>query len=170
MRYCCGMETPLSLAAILSSLEKQISDHREREAFHAEREAFHRERRAEHAAELEQLEKSFQSLRASAEHAARLAARLPQEPPPPADDLPLGRKVPISQLVQRVVALKGPQEPFGPVDLAAEINQRYGPRLKLKKDYDPRQVSVILRWMAKTGRIVRTQKGRPWNQSQYVRA
>jgi hypothetical protein len=163
------METPLSLSAILSSLEKQISDHREREAFHAEREAFHRERRAEHTAELEQLEKSFQSLRASAEHAAKLAARLPQEPPPPADDLPVGRKVSISHLVQQVIERKGPQEPFGPVDVAAEINQRYGPSLKLKKDYDPRQISVVLRWMAKRGRIVRAQKGRPWSGSQYVR-
>jgi chromosome segregation ATPase len=163
------MEAPLSLSAILASLQKQISEHREREAFHAEREAFHRGRRAEHAAELEQLEKSFQSLQASAEHAAKLAARLPQEPPPPSDDLPVGRKVSISQLVQKVIERKGLQEAFGPVDVAAEINQRFGPRLKLKKDYDPRQVSVVLRWMAKTGRIARTQKGRPWNQSRYVR-
>ena len=164
------METPLSLSAILSSLQKQISEHREREAFHAEREAFHRDRRAEHAAELEQLEKSFETLKATAEQAAKLAARLPQEAPPPSDDLPVGRKVPISQLVQKVVERKGPQESFGPVDVAAEIKQRYGPKLKLKKDYDPRQVSVVLRWMAKTGRIARTEKGRPWNGSQYVRA
>jgi hypothetical protein len=163
------MATPLSLSSILSSLQKQISEHREREAFHAEREVFHRDRRAEHAAELEQLQKSFESLQASAEQAARLADRLPQEPPPPSDDLPLGRKVSISYLVQKVVERKGPQEPFGPVDIATEINQRYGPSLKLKKDYDPRQVSVVLRWMAKTGRIARTEKGRPWNGSQYVR-
>jgi chromosome segregation ATPase len=163
------METPLSLSAILSSLQQQISEHREREAFHAEREAFHRDRRAEHAAELEQLEKSFETLKATAEQAAKLAARLPQEPPPPSDDLPVGRKMPISQLVQRVIERKGLQEPFGPVDVAAEINQRYGPRLKLKKAYDPRQVSVVLRWMAKTGRIARTEKGRPWSGSQYVK-
>jgi hypothetical protein len=45
------------------------------------------------------------------------------------------------------------------LDITAEINQRFGPRLKLKKDYDPRQVSVVLRWMAKRGRIARTEKG-----------
>ena len=164
------METPLSLSAILLSLEKQISEHREREAFHAEREAFHRERRAEHAAELEQLQKSYETLKASAEQAAKLAARLPQEPPPPSDDdLPVGRKVSISHLVQKVVERKGPQEAFGPVDIANEINERYGPRLKRKKDYDPRQVSVVLRWMAKTGRIDRTEKGRPWSGAQYVK-
>lgn len=162
------METPLSLSAILSSLQTQIAEHREREAFHAEREAFHRDRRAEHAAELAQLEKSFESLKASAEAAAKLAARLPQAPPPPSDDLPVGSKVSISYLVNRVIERKAPQEAFGPVDVAAEINQRFAPRLK--KEYDARQVSVVLRWMAKRGRIARTSKGRPWNQSQYVRA
>ena len=81
----------------------------------------------------------------------------------------MGRKVSISQLVQKVVERKGPQEAFGPVDVAAEINQRYGPLLQRKKDYDPRQVSVVLRWMAKTGRVVRTEKGRPWNGAQYVK-
>lgn len=163
------METPLSLSAILSSLQTQISQHQEREAFHAEREVFHRDRRAEHAAELEQLQKSFESLSSSAEHAAKLAARLPQELPPPLEDLPVGRKLSISYLVQRVIERRGPQEAFGPVDIAAEINQRFGPRLQLKKAYDPRQVSVVLRWLVKTGRIVRTEQGRPWNQSRYVR-
>ncbi len=163
------METPLSLSTILSSLQKQISQHQEREAFHAEQEAFHRDRRAEHAAELEQLRKSYESLRTSAEQAAKLAVRIPHEPSPPSDDLPVGRKLSVSYLVQRVIERKGPQEAFGPVDVAAEINQRFGPRLQLKKAYDPRQVSVVLRWMAKTGRIVRTETGRPWNQSQYVR-
>src|SRR5947199_8351287 len=100
------METPLSLSAILSSLQTQIAEHREREAFHAGREAFHRDRRAEHAAELEQLVKSFEGLKASAEHAAKLAARLPQEPPPPSDDLPVGRKLSISYLVGRVIERK----------------------------------------------------------------
>lgn len=164
------METPTSLSTILSSLQQQIAQHREREAFHAEREAFHRDRRAEHAAELAELVKSFESLEASAEHAAKLAARLPQAPPPPSDDLPVGRKLSISYLVNRVIEGKSPQEAFGPVDVAAEINRRFTPRLNQKKDYDARQVSVVLRWMVKTGRIVRTQKGRPWNQSTYVRA
>src|SRR5436309_14505562 len=102
------METPLSLSAILLSLEKQISEHQEREAFHAEREAFHRDRRAEHAAELEQPLKSFETLKASAEHAAKLAVRLPQEPPPPPDDLPVGRKVPIRQPGPKGNRRKGP--------------------------------------------------------------
>src|SRR3954454_2268100 len=99
------METPLSLSAILSSLQQQISEHREKEAFHAEREAFHRDRRGEHAAELEQLVKSFEGLKSSAETAAKLAARLPQAPPPPPDDLPVGRKVSISALVARAERL-----------------------------------------------------------------
>lgn len=164
------MEPTIPLSAILASLQQQIAQHRERESFHAEREAFHRDRRAEHAAELAELVKSFESLKASAEHAAKLAARLPQALPPPSADLPVGRKLSISYLVNRVVETKAPGEAFGPVDVAAEINRRFTPRLNRKKGYDPRQVSVVLRWMAKTGRIARAQKGRPRHQSTYVRA
>jgi hypothetical protein len=49
------METRLSLASILSSLEAQIAHPRGQESLHAERETFLRGRRAQHAAELEQL-------------------------------------------------------------------------------------------------------------------
>ena len=161
------MDAPLSLSAILASLQTQIAQHREREAFHAEREAFHRERRAEHAAELEQLVQSFESLKTSAENAARLAARLPPAPPPPSDDLPAGRKPSISYLTARAIEGKAPGETFGPVDIAAEINQRFA--AQLKREVDARQVSVVLRWMAKTGRIVRTKKGHQRKQSKYSR-
>jgi hypothetical protein len=64
--------------------------------------------------------------------------------------------------------VKGPQEAFGPVDLAAEINRRFAGRLGWK--VDARQVSVVLRWMAGTGRVVRTGRGRQKRQSKYVRA
>src|SRR4051794_38979730 len=111
------MDEHLPLSAILSSLQTQIAQHREREAFHAEREAFHRDRRVERAAELEQLVKSFEGLKSSAETAAKLAARLPQAPPPPPDDLPVGRKVSISALVVRVIESKALQETFGPREI-----------------------------------------------------
>ena len=161
------MEEHLSLATILASLQAQIARHREREAFHAEQEAFHRERRAEHATELAQLETSFESLRTSAENAAKLAARLPLELPPPPDDLPVGRKVSINHLVARVIERKAPQETFGPLEIATEINRRFAGRLG--RTVDARQVSVTLRWMAATGRIVRTGKGIGRRSSRYSR-
>jgi hypothetical protein len=161
------MAVNLSLATILASLQAQIAQHREQEAFHAEREAFHRERRAEHAAELAQLEASFESLRTSAENAARLAARLPLEPPPPPDDLPVGRKVSINHLVARVVEGKAPQETFGPLEIANEVNQRFAGRLGWT--VDARQVSVTLRWMAASGRLVQARKGHGRRSSKYSR-
>ena len=162
------MEADLSLTTILASLRAQIARHREQEALHAEREAFHRERRAEHATELAQLEASFESLQASAENAAKLAARLPLEPTPPPDDLPVGSKVSINHLVARVVERKAPQETFGPLEIATEINRRYAGRLG--RTVDARQVSVTLRWMAATGRIVRTGKGHGRRSSKYSRS
>jgi hypothetical protein len=71
-----AMDTRLSLASILSSLETQVAHHREQESLHAEREAFHRGRRAEHAAELEQLVGHLETFQASAAGAVELAARL----------------------------------------------------------------------------------------------
>lgn len=161
------MDTRLPLSTILASLQTQIAQHREQEAFHAEREAFHRERRAEHAAELQQLVQSFESLSTSAENASRLASRLPLTPPPPVDDLPVGRKVSISYLAARAIERKAPGEIFGPVEIAAEINRRFAARLGW--EVDVRQVSVVLRWMASTGRVVRTKQGHQRKQSQYSR-
>jgi len=161
------METILSVAAILSSLEAQIAEQREQEALHAEREAFHRGLRERHAAELERLVQHFEAFKASAASAAELAGRRPAALPPPDDSLPPGRKVSINKLVVRVIEGKGSQEPFGPREIAEEINRRFGE--KLKKQVDVPQVSVSLRWLASTRRVFRLKKGRPHSGSQYVR-
>ncbi len=161
------METILSVAAILSSLEAQIAEQREQEAFHAEREAFHRGSRERHAAELERLVQHFEAFKASAASAAELAGRRPAAPPPPDDSLPPGRKVSINKLVVKVIEGKGAQEPFGPREIAEEINRRFGG--KLKKQVEVPQVSVSLRWLASTQRVFRLEKGRPHSGSQYVR-
>ncbi|HEX4496628.1 MAG TPA: hypothetical protein VIE43_13230 [Thermoanaerobaculia bacterium] len=162
------MANPLSLPDLLASLQTQIARHREQEAFHAEREAFHRELRAEHAAELDPLVKSFEALQASVANAAHLAARLSIAPPPPSDDLPVGRKISTNYLVGRAVQTKTPGEAFGPGEITAEINRRFAPRLGRKVDI--RQVSVSLRWMADTGRISRVSPGHQRKQSRYARA
>ena len=163
------METTLSVAAILSSLEAQIAEQREQEAFHAERETFHRGLRERHVAELERLVQHFEAFKASAASAAELAVRRPAAPPPPPpdDSLPPGRKVSINKLVVKVIEGKGLQEPFGPREIAEEINRRFGG--KLKKLIDVPQVSVSLRWLASTRRVFRLKKGRPHSGSQYVR-
>jgi hypothetical protein len=160
------METVLSVAAILSSLEAQIAEQRAQEALHAEREAFHRGSRERHAAELERLVQHFEAFKASAASAAELAGRRPAAPPPD-DSLPPGHKVSINKLVVKVIEGKGLQEPFGPREIAGEINRRFGG--KLKKQVEVPQVSVSLRWLASTQRVFRLEKGRPHSGSQYVR-
>jgi hypothetical protein len=163
------MDTRLSLASILSSLEAQIAHHRQQETLHAEHEAFHRERRAEHAAELEQLVRHLETFRASAAGAADLAVRHPLAAPPPgnADDLPIGRKVSNTQLVARVVEDRSPGEPFGPRVITEEVNRRFAARLRTPLGM--RQVSVALRWLVANGRIVQQEKGRPHWESKYMR-
>lgn len=165
------MNTELSLATILSSLEAQIAHHREQEALHAERAAFHQEQRSEHAAELERLVQLFESFKASAATAAELAARFPVPPAAksvaPADGLPAGRKPSISIAVQKAIEGMPPGQPFGPQAVMEEVNRRYAGRLR--RPVDMRQVSVSLRWLAATGRIVRLQKGRPHWESKYAR-
>jgi hypothetical protein len=164
-----AMDTRLSLASILSSLEAQVAHHREQESLHAEREAFHRGRRAEHAAELEQLVGHLETFQASAAGAVQLAARLPMAAPLPGDvdDLPIGRKVSINKLVARVVEDRAAEEPFGPRAITEEVNRRFAARLRAPLDM--RQVSVALRWLVAGGRIVQQEKGRPHWESKYVR-
>jgi hypothetical protein len=169
------MDTNLSLAAILSSLEAQIAHHREQEALHAGREAFHRDRRTEHAAELEQLVRHLEGFTASAASAAELAARLvpaPPAPPPfrPADELPPGTRISINLAVAKVIEGREAEEPFGPLDIAEEVSRHFAGRMKgVKGGIDLRQASVALRWLADNGRIFRLSRGRPHQESKYVR-
>ena len=79
----------------------------------------------------------------------------------------MDRKLSTSYLATRVIEGKGPHEPFGPKDVAAEINRRFAARLR--RTVNVRQVSMALRWMVDTGRIVRTEKGHQRRQSMYTR-
>jgi hypothetical protein len=160
------MAAILSVAAILSSLEEQIAEQREQETFHAEREAFHRGQRDQHAARLERLVHHSEVFQAAEASAAELAVRLDPGPAPPVDDLP-PRTLSTNKLVARVVQDMAAEEPFDLRSIHAEVNRRFAARLK--KPLDARQVSVSLRWLAATGRIVRLEKGRPHSASKYVR-
>ena len=67
----------------------------------------------------------------------------------------------------RVVEDKPAGEPFGISAVTREINQRY--RDHLRKPVEPSQVSGVLRWMLRTGRIRSVQKGRPFHEALYTR-
>jgi hypothetical protein len=160
------MATILTVAAILASLEAQIAEQREQETLHAEREAFHRGLRERHATELQRLVHHREVFQAAVASAEELAVRLDPSPALPADDLP-PRTLSTNKLVARVVQDRAPGEPFDLRAIHAEVNRRFATRLK--KPLDARQVSVSLRWLAATGRIVRLEKGRPHAASKYVR-
>jgi len=158
-----------SIPEMLARLEEQIAHNAEREAFHAGREAFHREQRSSYAEELDRLTGCRDALKAAAEAAEELMARVPPKvSEPPRLELPdMGKRFRLARLVEMVVERKEPHERFGPSAIAAEVNQAFGDRLR--RPFSERQVSVALSWLAKTGRIVRHQQGRPFHESQYAR-
>ena len=69
----------------------------------------------------------------------------------------------------QVVEGRGPGQPFGPREIAAEVNRRFAGRLKSAQAVDERQVSVSLRWLAAGRRIFRIEEGRPHREAKYVR-
>jgi hypothetical protein len=164
------MDTKPSVTEMLARLDEQIAHNAEREAFHANHEAFHRDQRSSYALELERLTRTRDSLKAAAEAAEELMDRGVPEvsaaPPPP--EIPdMGQRFRLARLVEIVVERKAPHDRFGPKTIAAEVNQTFGDRLRRR--FDERQASVALAWLARSGRIVRHQKGKPFHESQYSR-
>jgi hypothetical protein len=164
------MDSKTSVTEMLSRLEAQIAHNTEREAFHAGHEAFHRDQRSSYAEELERLTRTRDSLKAAAEAANELIARVqPQAPaaPQPPQMPDMGKRLRLARLIETVLERKAPQERFGPKTIAAEVNQAFGGRLKRR--FSPRQASVALAWLARSGKIVRHEKGKPFRESQYAR-
>jgi hypothetical protein len=156
----------LSVARILSELKSRIEHHQSQEAFHAQQEAFHQQQKARHAAELAFARERYETFQAAADSAGELVAR-PREEPAVDDSIPSGKWAVLSRLVARIVATKGPIEPFGANDITREIEARWGDRLKRR--VDPRTVAAKLRRMARTGRIHQLRAGRAFHESLYSR-
>ncbi len=93
----------------------------------------------------------------------------PKAPEPPSLEMPdMGKRFRLARLVELVVERKEPRERFGRRTIAAEVNQTFADHLR--HPCTERQVSVALAWLAKSGRIVRHQKGRPFYEGQYARS
>ena len=69
--------------------------------------------------------------------------------------------------VARIVAAKGPIEPFDANDITREIEERWGDRLKRR--VDPRSVGAKLRRMSRVGFIHQLRAGRAFHGSLYSR-
>jgi hypothetical protein len=158
------IDARLPLGEILANLEERIAHLRAQEAEHGEREAFHGERRAACAAELAKVTEHYEALRQNLAAVAVMGLlSLPASP----GELPLGKKPTINLAVREVIARLRPHRPFGPREITEEVNRLYADRLG--GPVKARQVSVSLRWMARTKRIHQVLVGTSHQGSQYVR-
>lgn len=160
------MPSQRSLSEIVKALESHLAFHREREAFYGGQIRELEEQRAHHAEQVATLSRKLETLKAAAAEAEEIAESVLPEPPPAPPPAARGR-VFIARLVAQVIEEKKDGEPFGISAVTAEVNQRY--RDYLRHPVDPRQVSVVLRWMMRTGRLRIVQKGRPFHEALYVK-
>lgn len=156
-----AMASNLPLTEIVTDLEARL-------AFHQEQARHHEEQRNRHQAEIETISRKLATFRAAISEAESLpelgplpgrTAESPSSKPHP------GGKVYTARLVASVLKDHPAGEPFGISTITQEINRRY--RDHLSKPIKPRQVSVVLRWMLRTGRIRSVQKGRPFHEALY---
>jgi hypothetical protein len=163
------MSTTWSVTAVLASLEAQAAFFREREAFHAGHEAHHSERRSAYAAELAEVNRRLEAFRAAAAEAIELAARQAPAAPPDVKQADLGSasRPKLGRMVTLLLQEKEATEPFGPVGLAREVNQRFAERLR--KPATAGQISVVLRRMRRLGKIHQARPGRPHWEALYVK-
>jgi len=166
------MSRKLSIERVLTELEARIKHLRSQEAFHAEQEAFHQKEKVRLAEELKMVEERFEAFQAAAEAVTGLVSssldqKEEKEEKKIDDSIPPGKGAVLSRLVARMVAAKGPTEPFGAADITFEIRQRFGTRLKRK--IDVRTVAAKLRRMAKSGLIHQIREGRSFHEAMYVK-
>jgi hypothetical protein len=168
------MESNVSVARLLSELEKKVALHRERQAFHAEQAATHEAQRALHEAELQRALERFEALRAAVTAADEVLAPspgdAPQEAPPSLpepDEIPQGKGAIFAKLVDRIVARKAPGEVFGATEITHLLNGHYSTRLGRRAD--SRTVAQKLRRMALSHRLVRVREGKSFYEALYRR-
>lgn len=157
------MTSDLSVAQILRDLETKIAEHRTQRDHHAEQEVLHRERKDHHEAELERLSQRFEGFKEMA--AAVLEVVTPGLTPQPAVDMAdLGRAPALSAMVTAVVG-SVTSGAFGATWVTAEIERRYGKRLKGK--IESASVAAKLRRMQAAGQLHQVRGGRPYHEALY---
>jgi hypothetical protein len=158
-----------SVEEIVAALETEVAVHRERSAYHAGQEAFHREKRSHHDAALETASRRLEELRTVAAAALEIIGHLapPAGPPDEGPDIGPASKPRLTRLLKMLVEELGPDQHFGPGWLAAELNRRYGDRLR--KPVTARQMSDVCRRLARTGDLRRVREGKGSYESRFVR-
>ena len=158
------MSRQLSIERVLAELKGRIEEHRRKAAYHAEQEAFHQKEKVRHTEELQTVMERFETFQAAADAVSELVAR-PREEKAADDSIPAGKGAVLSKLVERVVAAKGPIEPFGAADITREIRERFGARLGRK--IDVRAVAAKLRRLTRARLIHQLREGRAYHEALY---
>lgn len=161
------MGTEISVAEVLTNLEKRLVFHREQEALHRQQEAIHREQAESHAQEAETVAKHLEAFRTVALPAAELAAPPPAPAPPPEEPDLGGGKLLISRAISRVALSWPAGEPFTGRQVAAEVNRRFS--AKLGRAIDARLAAVTLRRLSLAGKIQVARQGRAHHEALYSR-
>jgi len=162
------MSSKLSVADVLESLEARAAFHREREAFHAAQEEQHRQERARNAAELEKVLHNLEAFRTASASAVELVQKAsPPEPTEPPVKAPASGRLMASRHIRAVVEAWPDGEPFGASAVTAEVNRRFGDRLR--KPVDTRTASDILRRLSKERKIHLVRPGKAFSEALYAR-
>jgi hypothetical protein len=160
------MDPARSLSDLLADLAAKIAFHRREEKLCADQEALFQKRRSAHAAELERAIRCHEALQAAAVAAQEMTA----EPVPaavPAQDLGTKARPKLTRMINLVLADLPWAAEIGSRQLTIEVNRRFA--ANLRKPVDPEQVALTLKRMAKTGRLHRLRKGRPYHGALYSR-
>ncbi len=171
------MSRNVSLVDALAQLEWKIAHHKEQQERHAAQEVHHATQQAHHAgqkevhaAEHRKAVECYEAFKAASEAIDGMLmdvkGRAP-EPAPLAEGYTFSGWRWLSQLMSRLIETKRPDEVFGASTLIAEIQRRWGS--KLRHGIDTRTASATLRRWAATGRIHLVRDGRSYNESLYMR-
>jgi hypothetical protein len=169
------MGSNLSIADALAQMEAKIAHHKARHEHHAEQEAYHAgqqtthaEQKGGHEAEHRKAIERYEAFKSASASVGEMLVDIEPPPPPappPVEDVATSGARWLSRLMTRVIDRKSPDEVFGASALIAEIEQRWGP--KLRHRIQPRSVSATLRRWASTGQIRLVRDGRSYHESLY---
>ena len=162
------MEKRWSIEEVVASLEAEAAVHRERRDHFAEQEAYYREHRSRHETELEAITRRLDEFRAASAAALDLVTRLTPRPSPPVEeDIGPASNPRLTKIVETILKELSPEQTVGPGWLTQEVNRRHGERLR--KRVTPRQISDVLRRLARTGRLRQVRQGKPRHEARFVR-
>lgn len=164
------MRKQWSVDEVVAALEAEVAVHRERSTYHAEQEALHREKRSHHDTALEKASRRLEEFRAISAAALEIVGHLAPAaagPPDEGPDIGPASKPRLTRLLKTLVAELGPNQHFGPGWLAAEVNRRYGDRLR--KPVTSRQMSDVCRRLVRTGHLRQVREGKGRFEARFAR-